>query len=224
MEDYFGIGIYSIPEASRLSGLDPARLRRWFKGYKYKSKSNKIISRPRLLHSDLPEMDDVLAISFNDLIEAYFIRAFVQRGVPMYVIRASVDFLKEELDSNHPFSSRTLKTNGKRIFQKKGDELIDTYSRNYGFSQILEPLLFDGMQYEESHLIAWHPNGIKEIVLNPEFSFGKPVITEHYIRTKTLFDAWRAENEDYSQVAKDFEIQKKYVEAAVNFEMQLHGK
>jgi hypothetical protein len=32
---WFGVGIYSHPEAARLLGLTPSRLRRWARGYAY---------------------------------------------------------------------------------------------------------------------------------------------------------------------------------------------
>jgi hypothetical protein len=35
--DFFGVGLYTATEASRLTGIAPARLRRWLRGYTYRA-------------------------------------------------------------------------------------------------------------------------------------------------------------------------------------------
>ncbi|MTI11755.1 DUF433 domain-containing protein, partial [Sansalvadorimonas verongulae] len=73
-----GVGLYSIQEASGLTGIPTQKIRRWMYGYKA-SKSGK---QPPLWTSPVTEsVED--SISFQDLLEIRFVYAFRKHGVPL---------------------------------------------------------------------------------------------------------------------------------------------
>src|SRR5262245_2155290 len=84
--DLLGVGIYSVPEASRLTGIHSSRLRRWFRGYDY-ARDDTAHHSPEVIHGELPVIDETLAISFLDLLEARCINEFRDRGVAWRAIR-----------------------------------------------------------------------------------------------------------------------------------------
>jgi hypothetical protein len=43
---YFNTGLYTIPEASRLTGVSRGRIRRWLRGYRYRSRNKSYTSLP----------------------------------------------------------------------------------------------------------------------------------------------------------------------------------
>ena len=61
----------------------------------------------------------------------------------------------------------------------------------------------------------------KKIVLDPERSFGKPVLTEAGIATEVIYHSWLAEGENARMVASLYEIDVSAVTAAVQFEQRI---
>jgi len=45
-ESLLGLGVYSVPEAARLTGVSSRRIRRWLQGYSYSSGGAARASRP----------------------------------------------------------------------------------------------------------------------------------------------------------------------------------
>ena len=75
-----GVGIYTVPEAARLTGVSAARIRRWIAGYDYKVGQETHGSNP-VWPSQLPVIDDRAALGFLDLMEIRFVDAFRRHGV-----------------------------------------------------------------------------------------------------------------------------------------------
>src|SRR3546814_17143069 len=104
-----GVGIYSIPDASRISGVSASRIRRWARGYRYKV-GNEARRSPAVWAADLPPIDGVFSLSFLDLLEVRFIDAFLESGLSWKKLRTAADAAKELLGTTHPFSTQSFKT------------------------------------------------------------------------------------------------------------------
>jgi hypothetical protein len=122
---FIGAGIYTVPEASRLTGVFAARIRRWVKGYTYVVGDKVLASRP-VVHSQLQPLDGVIALGFLDLIEVRFIDAFRRSGVSWKSIRLAYDRARELIGSEHPFSTKIFRSDGRRIFA----EIVQQSSRS----------------------------------------------------------------------------------------------
>ena len=66
--NYLNTGIYSVAEATKLTGVSAGRIRRWLRGYRFKSKT-KTYSSPPLWSGQLEPIGHKLALGFLDLIE-----------------------------------------------------------------------------------------------------------------------------------------------------------
>ncbi|HEY5743548.1 MAG TPA: hypothetical protein VIS99_13515, partial [Terrimicrobiaceae bacterium] len=75
---YLNVGIYTIPEASHLTGVSKERIRRWLRGYhsRVRKKNYSPLWRPQL-----PAISGQVALGFLDLIEIRFVGAFLDKGV-----------------------------------------------------------------------------------------------------------------------------------------------
>jgi hypothetical protein len=98
-----GIGLYTVPEAARLTGIPQARLRRWLRGYTYAAGEGRAASQP-IWQRQLPEFDGTLGLGFLDLMEARFVDAFRKAAVPWRVIRLGAERARELCGGEHPFS------------------------------------------------------------------------------------------------------------------------
>ncbi len=219
-----GAGIYTLPEASRLTRIPVAKLRRWLRGY---SRGQDQRQRP-VFERDFPDLGEGgAAISFLDLIEALFIDAFHRHGVPWKHIRESAVEAATLFGTNHPFAVRRFETDGRRIFatvfkkDESGDpRMIDLVSRQAVFQDVFAPLMKQ-LEYDvETDAVArWWPLGRRvPVVVDPDRSRGMPVALRSGVPTYVLARAVAAEGGDVDRVARWYEVPLREVVAAVEFE------
>ncbi len=223
---YIGVGLYTIPEASRLTGVSSQRIRRWLQGYDYPFKGNKK-HMSSLWTPEVPEIHEENGLTFKDLLEIRFIDVFLNHGVSMKNIRAAAELACREYRQAYPFSSQKFKTDGKRIFseitEKSGDKkLVDLIKGQWTFNKVIEPSL-KGVEFSTDGIAErwFHPFGkSKEIVLDPERSFGRPIIFNGGVPTDILASAYDSD-EDINFVARCYGVNPKSVKAAIEFEEKL---
>lgn len=221
----FGVGIYSVAEASRLTGVSPGRIRRWLRGYAFTSKGFDHQSPPVWLPS-LPTIGGRLALSFLDLIEVRFVDAFRKHGVSWSTIRRAEQRARDEFGTTHPFSSRRFKTDGRSIFavvqEDHGEHaLLDIVRSQYAFVRILSPYL-KGLDFSDGDQpLRWWPLGDRRrIVLDPDRSFGQPIVAGEGVPTAVLARAFETEK-SVEAVAQWYDVAPRSVRDAVEFEEKI---
>jgi uncharacterized protein (DUF433 family) len=220
--DGFGEGLYTPSEAARLAGLRTDRVRRWLKGYDYTTKDGHRSASPLVTGYDAQR-----AVSFLDLIEVLFVRAFLKHGVSMHTIRLAAEAARDEFKTDHPFCIHRFETDGRTIFARVKDEvddekLVDMARRQVVFSHVFHPLLkqleFDA---DSQRVARWWPLGKgKHVVIDPGVSFGEPVISTKGIPTRILSAPVLA-GRTHKAVADWYEVPVREVHAAVAFERSL---
>jgi uncharacterized protein (DUF433 family) len=219
--DLIGVGLYSIPEAAKLTGIPAATIGRWVKGYA-RARHGKLIEHPAVAPSSLPKIDDAVALSFRDLTEVRFIGKLRALRVSWPEIRRTVDLAQELLKTRYPFGSLKFKTDGKQVFAEIEKSGALLRSRQFVFATVFEPSLFAELEYEGGVVARWRPEaGRNVVVLDPERSFGKPILDEFDIQTQVIARAVAAEEGSERRVADWYDITVPAVQAAVHFERQL---
>lgn len=221
-----GVGIYTVPEASRLTGVSAARIRRWIAGYDYKVGQETHGSNP-VWPSQLPVIDDRAALGFLDLMEIRFVDAFRRHGVSWKKTRLAAKRAGELFRQSHPFSTRRFQTDGRTIFAEftdapKEQALLDLVKSQYAFKNFISPSLVAGLEYSDlDDLIRWWPLGEGHpVVLDPNRGFGQPIISEFGVPTAILANAYNIEK-SYEKVANWYEVNRRAVREAVVFERNL---
>ena len=221
-----GLGIYTFSEAARLADVRTVELRRWLRGY-VSGKGEHERSQPPLWTSELAG-SDIDGLSFHDLLEVRFVKAFRKAGVSLQTIRITAANAREILDSAYPFTCKSFQTDGKSIFaeavHKTGEaDLLDLGKRQYVFDEIIRPSLYAGIEFGiDERATRWYPvERSKAVVLDPDLAFGKPVVTNFGVRTDILHDAWLAEEKDKQRVARLYDVPVAAVETAIRFEQRL---
>jgi uncharacterized protein (DUF433 family)/DNA-binding transcriptional MerR regulator len=214
-----GQGIYSIPEAAHIVGLQANRVRRWVKGYQ---SSEGYLHQP-VVPPELPEIEDKVALSFHDLLELHFIKAFISEGVKLPAIRKAAKLAAEILGvEKHPFVRLEFKTDRKDIMQAIDQQMLNLNKSQYEFEGIITQSLFKGFVYSNKLARAWHPSTSESsVILNPEIALGKPTIENTSIRTRAIFHTWQAEGRNVKLVAGMFSLRPKQVREAVSFEQRM---
>lgn len=211
--DLLGVGIYSIPEAVRLTGVPGESIRRWLWGTRG--------SLP-LWHSQIPAIDHSKALGFRDLVEVKFVAHFRDHGLSMQSIRRIIGIATDLLEQSYPLSSIRFKTLGKRVFAEvlEGEErkLVFDLATGQLLLSFMWDQLYEALEYSKfDELLRWWPLGKHHrVVIDPRRSFGRPITLEG-VPTSVLAAALRAEK-SADKVARWFEVEPASVQDADEFE------
>lgn len=218
-----GAGVYSLPEAERLTGVPRKRLRRWMEGYHFRS-SGTVHHSPPVIEGALGRSAGELALTFSDLIEVRFLDRFLECGVSWRAIRIAAERAREYLGRPHPFSTKIFKTDGHAILLeivRAGDDasLLNLVANQWELQRIVSPLLYAGLEFNEMlEPQRWWPMGErKRVVVDPERAFGAPIDCESGVPTQVLNRSFAAER-SFKMVAAIYDVPLKAVRHAVEFE------
>jgi uncharacterized protein (DUF433 family) len=215
-----GHGIYTIPDASRLTGVPASSIRRWTLGYEYVRHGERR-RLPAIVRPQLDSVDDVPALSFLDLQELRFLHAFRTHGVSWHTLRLAHERARQLIGRPHPFATGQFKTDGRRILTEvagasRDSALVDIVQRQLVFKRIIERYL-RGLEFEEDVAARWFPHGSRRVVLDPERRFGQPITTREGVPTLVLAKTYKAE-QSFAKVARWYQVEIASVRAAVEFE------
>jgi uncharacterized protein (DUF433 family) len=227
-ESLLGVGVYTIPEAARLTLVPAPSIRRWIAGYEYRREGVRR-SSPPLWTRDIAPIEGAAALTFRDLLEVRFVQFFRIHAVSWKTIRRAAECAAEIVQDSHPFSTKRFMTDGRSIFaeilkEETGEKsLLDLAARQYEIPSFVEPFLFKGIEFEETGNapVRWWPLGTdRRVVIDPARSFGQPICAPESVPTAVLARAFEAEG-SMDSVARWFEVDPESVADAVAFEAQL---
>ncbi|MEM9569816.1 MAG: DUF433 domain-containing protein [Pseudomonadota bacterium] len=222
--EFIGKGVYTITEAARLTGARRETMRRWLLGYSQK-RNGRIYERPPIFEAEFGDVDGQFNISFQDLIELLFVSRFREKGVKWSIIHEAFKLAKERFESDHPFSAINFKTDGKRIFEETvrsgRKQLSDLHLKQIVIADFIAPTLSKAIEFDVNKATIWYPQyPSRLILLDPQRSFGRPIIANGGVPTETLFLSYQAE-EDFGIVARQFDLRVADVRSAVSFQRKL---
>lgn len=216
--DYLNKGIYTYSDISRLLGMSKYRIKGFVKGHKYKNNQN---MKPVLLNAKNFIFDNKDYFTFLDLIELKFIQHFLNQGLRRNDIIAAYYKIKEEFKQPHPFAT-TCVSDSKTIFLDNKQVLLNPKDQQLWLRELSKSSLLEGIDFENELAVRWYPcKEIPEIVIDPCYKYGKPILKEQHIKTETLYKAYLAEDENTSAVSNWFGIPEDFVVKAVRFEQRL---
>jgi len=219
-----GIGFYTTPEAARLLQIPALNINRWLGGYRYR-REGETHDVPPLWTPQLSKPDGHIELGFRDLIELRFVKAFRQAGLGLKTIRHCLDYARNCVNDDRPFSTQRFQTDGKTIFlesaRSNGEtELLDLKKRQYAISRAIERS-FKDLDIEDETVSRWRPfSGKASIVIDPERVFGQPIAAEYGVPTIALAQAVEAEG-SINRVSHLYEVPRPVVRDAVAFEKSL---
>lgn len=224
---FLGVGIYSVPDAAKLTGVPSAAIRRWLWGYRYNYRGEARESRP-LWDPELPDVDSSHALGFRDLIEILFVQAFKEQGVSLRTIRRAIEQAETLLGEDYPLSSLKFKTDGRSILadvvEPEEKRLVfDLVTGQYLLENVFDRLR-EGLDYSQLEgLLRWWPIGReREVVVDPKRSFGQPIVANEGVPTEVLASAYQAE-QSVDAVATWYDVTPLAVNDALEFERALQA-
>ena len=206
---------YSLAEAASLAGLVPQMARRWLLGYTFGSTSGlrhmSPVGRARTAASE---------VSFLDLVELVAIRGLKDFGLPLGAIRQLTANCRALLQVERPLVTLRFSISGRDVFIESGSELLEVgrHRGQLAWRRVIEPYLAS-LDFDDVFVRRWWPLGrTSQVVVDPDFGFGLPVVAGSGVRTEIILERFRA-GDLAEQIASDFNLNEESVERALQFEV-----
>ena len=215
---YADIGLYTYSDLTKLLGISRARIKGLVEGYKYKQgrKGKPVVQKRSFI------FDDKEFFSFVDLIELKFIQHFLNQGIKRKTIIDAYNKAKIELKKEHPFATKFIANVSQNIFMDNDDILVNSKDNQVWCRELSKPELFEGIDFKDDLPTRWMPyKDLPEVILDPAYNYGMPVLKKYNLKTLTVFDAYVAEQEDINKVSKWFGIEPEIAMQAVKYERRL---
>ncbi len=223
--ELIGVGIYTVPDAHRLSGVASARIRRWLVGYRY-ANNGQFKQSPPKWQRQLPLLHGEAALGFLDLMEVRVVSALRERGISWQRIRQAQSQARTLFGTDHPFADDRFRTDGRDLFYYMDREaandryLVNLAKSQFAFEQVIKPY-FINLDFVRHQAARWWPLGQNRgVVVDPRRSFGQPIVNDRGIPTAVLAEAFRAEG-SADLVARWYGVDIRAVRDATEFEDRL---
>jgi uncharacterized protein (DUF433 family) len=220
------IPAYVVSEAAHYLDVPVSTLRAWFKGQEYTHKGQRRQFRPVIRPADPRHF----ILSFSNLVEAYVLAAIRRKhhiGLP--TIRRGLKFLTEKFESKRPLLEQQFATKGVELFVEKLGQVINI-SRD-GQVEMADLILayLERVERDPAGVpIKLYPfmrsQPLREqprtIVIDPQVSFGRPVIAGTGIPTAVLAEQFDA-GDDVRDLAKEYGASEEAISDAIRCEFRL---
>ena len=173
-------------------------------------------------------------LSFKNLVECYVVQGIrTIHDVHVSKIRAAASWMREHLKAPHPLADFDLTTDGTDLYLEiDGNPVNLSMKRHQGQQEIRELLLAHLQRVERDargmalRLIPYESKGDmrkpnsapRSIVIDPNVSFGKPILRESGIPTAVLAGRYRA-GDSIRTLARSYGREEGEIRQAVEWEI-----
>jgi hypothetical protein len=126
--------LFTIADAELIVGAPAATARRWLEGYSYTYKGARRTKGPRLGPS-ARRVDEVLLMSFLDLVEVRMALVLRRRKIPWRLVDETAGFFRQQWTSEHPFALERFRSDGRSVFAELGAQTNNRKLLEIGTSQ-----------------------------------------------------------------------------------------
>jgi uncharacterized protein (DUF433 family) len=213
---------YNMSAAARYLGMTETRLRNWFVGYFYPTgNGERRWAEPVLKPADsTSEM-----LSFYDIASAHVILGFRGKKISLKSVRDAIRYYVTEIDpQKYPLLSEDFHTFGKDIIiEKLGQHISLTKHGQLAISKVVERYLdrierdpHTKMPVRFAPLKSPSLRGHDVIVIDPNISYGKPVIRGTRI-TAEFIAGRRKSGESVTALARDYRLSRRVIQEAISY-------
>ena len=213
---------YTLAEAARYLKLAPATLRSWVLGRDYPT----VEGGAHFLPLILPASTQPPLLSFWNLIEAHVLRSLrTDHGVSVQALRQSLDYAQEQLHIRRLLLRKELRTTAGQVFLDNYGQLINlSASGQLAMRRLFKEHLKRVEWDKDMFPIRLYPFTSADtftaehlIVIDPQISFGRPVLLQTGVSTAAIADRIDA-GEKVEHLAADYELTSAEIEQAVLYE------
>jgi uncharacterized protein (DUF433 family) len=218
---------YTASEAARMLGLPAATLKAWCFGQAYRLPSG---ARRKFQPVIKPADGKARLLSFANLCELHVLSAIRRvHKISLPKVRASLDYVRAELEAERPLLDRDFRTNGIDLFVRHASKLLNVSKQGQEalrgeFEMALERIERDskGMPVRLFPFSRSSTAGKDQpctVVIDPRLSFGRPVLSKVGVPTEVIVDRFGA-GDSVPEMAADYGVGENEIEEALRFEQR----
>lgn len=189
---------YEVGEAARYAHVHVQTVSRWQRS----STIRKRAARAKL--------------SYLQLIELAVVAAAKKAGMKLTDIRSARAYFSGAFDTDYPFATVRLMTDGVDLAAKAGAELlIGNKGGQIAWKSVIGER-FREFEYEDGLAARWHVAGADSpVLIDPRIRFGTPQVAG--VPTWLVRDRWKT-GEPLSEIVDDLSLNEPLVHSALRFE------
>ena len=219
---------YGITEAAQYLRIPRTTIRDWVTGRYYGGIDDRRFSKPIIPLAD----PRARSLSFMNLIEIHVLDAIRREySIPLEKVRMAVTYLSKQFPSRHPLADREFETDGINLFIQKFGQLINiSQAGQLAMKEVLQTHL-QRIERDLSGIpVRLYPftrkrdsrEEPKAVVIDPQVSFGRPVLAGTGIPTAVIAERYKA-GESMDALADDYGRQRFEIEEAIRCELALEA-
>lgn len=217
---------YTIAEAAHYLSIPLATVRAWVKGTSYNDSTGRRRQFKRVI--ELPQRNLPL-MSFFNLAEAHVLRALrTNHKIRLQHIRRALDYVRNEFGWGRPLIHEGFRTNGVSLFVERLGQLVDASAKG----QVVMPEIMEAhlerLDWRDDLAARLHPftrknsdaESPRSILIDPDLSFGRPVIASIGITTSVVAERYKA-GDSIAKLVRDYGGPQSHIEEAIRCELQI---
>jgi uncharacterized protein (DUF433 family) len=213
--------MYGLSIAANYLNLPVNTLKTWVCGRSYGTKF-----MPPIIA--LPDRTENF-LSFTNLIEAHVLSAIRRvHGVSMPKVKNAIQFLSETMASDHPLADMNLHTDGVDLFIEQIDKIVNvSKDGQVAIKQVMRAYINRIDRSEDGLIERLYPfttsnqadlEEQRNIVIDPQVSFGRPVLVGTGIPVEMLSARFKA-GESLQDLAFDYGCDSSQIESAIRYKL-----
>jgi len=174
IEPKLGEGIYSTKDISEILDLPYHKVRRSMGGFWHNYTFGNTRDK---------------AINFLTLIEFYTYYQLRQTGIKPNIIKKAHKAISDQLNTPYPFARDIIHTDGKEVWYELLEVIINADGTNQiNIVDLIKPFL-NKVEFKNRVAEKYFPlEGSKNIVVDPKYQFGHPIINGTRIKAEIVSD------------------------------------
>jgi uncharacterized protein (DUF433 family) len=174
-----------------------------------------------LVHSVRPERRGWPSVPFVAVVEAYVLRTLRRVGLSTTKIREAAADIRDQFGTEYGLATRRIATDGVDVFihYLERDELARVGDRQMPIRRIIDDYLKyivwdDDNEFPKRLTLRRYDPSIAEVVIDPRFAWGAPIVEPAKVTVETILGMWRA-GESPHVVADEYGLSVAQVEALI---------
>lgn len=213
---------YSISVAAHYLQLPAATLRSWVCGRTYRLKDGTAKRFKPLI--SLPDKRTAL-LSFLNLAEAHVLSALRrEHEISMPYIRSALNYVSKRYGWKRPLIEQRFRTDGVGLFIEHYGRLIDVSAGGQQLMRQIVEAHLERLEWENLSVARLYPftrprdlHCPRSVVIDPQYSFGRPVLVKSHISTEVIFERYQA-GESPEELADDYGCETLDINEAIRCE------
>jgi uncharacterized protein (DUF433 family) len=210
----FDVPLFTIDEGARHLAIPASTLRDW---------THRTAGPAPLVHRVRPSTPRAASLPFIGMIEAHMLRGFRELGLSASELRSAVTQLRGDSDDEYALATRAVATDGVNLLVNMAQSLeespqwVRVRDRQGTIAGVIDQYLkFVTWRAPDRYPLRLTLKAYQgaDVIIDPRFAFGQPVLKREKIRVEDILDAFWA-GESYLTIAGEFGVTPDAVEAVI---------